>query len=73
LSIPWVRNHSAQRFKLTDKTQMVVQQSRDGTPAPEHKPQVGHSASVWLQEGSKDTAAALQVISPSPPGGPRGR
>jgi hypothetical protein len=58
---------------LTDKTKMVTPQSRDGTPTPENKPQVGHSASVWLQEGSTDTAAAVQVIPPSPPGGARGR
>lgn len=60
-------------IKLTDKTRMVTPVSRDGTPAPENKPQVGHSASVWLQEGSNDTAVAVQVIPPSPPGGARGR
>jgi hypothetical protein len=60
-------------IKLTDKTKMVTPQSRDGTPSPENKPQVGHSASVWLQEGSADTAAAVQVIPPSRPGGARGR
>jgi len=60
-------------IKLTDKTKMVTPQTRDGTAAPEHKPEVGHSASVWLQDGSNDTAVAVQVIPPSPPGGARGR
>jgi hypothetical protein len=59
--------------KLTDKTRMFTPESRGGAPAPENKPQVGHSASVWLHEGSTDTAVAVQVIPPSPPGAPRGR
>jgi len=55
-------------IKITDQTQIVKPVSRDGEVAQPDKPEVGHSASVWLVEGSKDTAAALHVRKPSPPG-----
>ncbi len=45
--------------KLTDKTKMGV-----GGRGGELKPIVGFLASVWLETGSKDTAAAIQIGQP---------
>lgn len=49
--------------KLTDKTKIGWNVRGGGE---EGKPQVGYLATVWFEEGSKDTAAALQVSRPNP-------
>jgi len=51
---------SETKIQVTEKTQLV--ESRD--PNDDNKPQVGHQVAVWLKEGSKDTAAALQSRKP---------
>jgi RNA polymerase sigma factor (sigma-70 family) len=55
-------------IKLTDETKVVSPRGeRRGGPAGEGtRPQVDYIGSVWLQEGSKDTAAVLQVERPRP-------
>jgi RNA polymerase sigma factor (sigma-70 family) len=55
-------------IKITDKTQMLKAASRGGEEVQPEKPAVGHSASVWLVDGSKDTAAAVDIRKPSPLG-----
>jgi hypothetical protein len=45
--------------KITEKTKMGGR--------GEAKLTVGHTASVWLQEGSKDAAIAVQTTSPDQP------
>ncbi len=57
--------------KITDKTQMVKPATRGGEDVEAEKPIVGLSASVWLVEGSKDVAGALQVHKPGKPGNRR--
>ena len=44
-------------IKLTDKTKI----GSGGRGEAEAKPLTGYLASIWLQEGSKDTAAAAQI------------
>jgi RNA polymerase sigma factor (sigma-70 family) len=55
-------------IKLTDATAVVTPRGeRVGAPPTERtKPQVDYLGSVWLQEGSKDMAAVLQVERPRP-------
>jgi RNA polymerase sigma factor (sigma-70 family) len=48
-------------IKLTDKTKLAFARGEEGP-----KPRVGYLAAVWLQEGSTDTAAALQTSRPRP-------
>jgi hypothetical protein len=52
------------KIQVTDKTRLV--ESRH--PNEDIKPQVGHHAAVWLEEGSKDSAAALQSRKPGAAG-----
>jgi hypothetical protein len=49
------------KIKIADKTQIVFA----GTEKEEQKLTVGYSARVWLQEGSKDTAAVVQATKPA--------
>ncbi len=55
-------------IKLTDQTKVDQgRRTRGPADAGEDKMlKVGYVASVWLKEGSKDTAAALQVSPPRP-------
>jgi RNA polymerase sigma factor (sigma-70 family) len=55
-------------IKLTDATKVVTPRGeRLGAPLSERtKPQVDYLGSVWLHEGSQDTAAVLQVERPRP-------
>jgi hypothetical protein len=55
-------------IKLTDTTKVLSPRAeRRGAPAGEGAElQVDYLGSVWLQEGSKDTAAVLQVERPRP-------
>jgi len=66
------RTGEAKKFeiKITDKTYMVKTTTRGGEDIQSDRPEVGHSASVWLAEGSPDTAGALSIRKPSPPGKP---
>jgi hypothetical protein len=48
------------KIKVTDTTKLA--ESRD--PNEDIKPQVGNHVAIWLEEGSKDTAAALQSRKP---------
>lgn len=50
-------------IKITDKTK--IGWNVRGA-AEEQKPQVGYMATVWFEEGSKDTAAALALSRPNP-------
>jgi RNA polymerase sigma factor (sigma-70 family) len=51
---------SQSEITLTDKTDVEFA----GTDKSEEKPTVGYSATIWLQEGSKDTAAAVLFTKP---------
>jgi RNA polymerase sigma factor (sigma-70 family) len=48
-------------IKITDKTKFGAARGED-----DGKPKVGYTAQVWLQEGSNDTAAAVQSSPPRP-------
>lgn len=60
-------------IRLIGTTKMVTPVARGNEEAKPLPAQAGHFAAVWLQEGSKDTAAAVQITMPSVGGGNRGR
>jgi hypothetical protein len=56
-------------IKITEKTKQVTRPTRGGEDDKPLTPQVGDSAAVWLQDGSKDMAAAVQITRPNPNAG----
>jgi len=55
------------KIQVTDKTKFLA--SRD--PNEDVKPQVGHHISVWLEDGTKDSAVAIQSRKPGAGGARR--
>jgi hypothetical protein len=49
---------------LTDATDVDF----DGTEKADEKPTVGYAVTIWLKEGSKDTASAVLFTKPKPRG-----